>query len=239
MTVGSLFAGIGGFELAAQWAGFTPVWSNEIDPFCCKVLRKNFKHRIIEDDIRNIGAHNLETVDILTGGFPCQPFSIAGKTKGTADPRFLWPEMLRVAKEINPPVIVGENVAGLKDMGLDEILNDLDKSGYTAEVYNIPAEALLAPHKRERLWILAYTKCEGLQRYFTLRKNVCLNQESTQPINRNHYVFTGGEKLEGYSKYIRDGDGLSRGLDKHRVKALGNAIVPQIAFEIFKAIKTL
>ena len=116
MRLGSLFAGIGGFELAATWAGITPVWSNEIEPFACKVLTKNFDHEIIQKDIREIGKHNLPAVDIISGGFPCQPFSQAGKRKGTEDNRYLWPEMLRIIRELQPSWVIGENVAGLLSM---------------------------------------------------------------------------------------------------------------------------
>ncbi len=160
MTLGSLFSGIGGFELAATWAGIEPIWSNEIDPFCCKVLRKNFKHEIIEKDIREIGKHNLKSVDIITGGFPCQPFSQAGKRKGTKDDRYLWPEMLRIIREIKPSYVIGENVAGLLSMEngktLEGILTDLENEGYRAETFTIPACAVGAWHRRSRIWIIAY-----------------------------------------------------------------------------------
>jgi len=106
MTLGSLFAGIGGFELAATWAGIEPIWSNEIDSYCCKVLNKNFNHEIIEKDIREIGKHNLKRVDIISGGDPCQPNSVAGLGKGKEDHRFLWPQMFRIIRELHPPWII-------------------------------------------------------------------------------------------------------------------------------------
>jgi len=160
MTLGSLFSGIGGFELAATWAGIEPIWSNEIDSFCCKVLRKNFNHEIIEKDIREIGKHNLKSVDIITGGFPCQPFSHAGKRKGTKDDRYLWHEMLRIIRELKPSYVIGENVAGLLSMEngktLERILFDLENEGYRTEIFIIPACAVGAWHRRDRIWIIAY-----------------------------------------------------------------------------------
>jgi len=189
LTLGSLFAGIGGFELAATWAGITPVWSNEIDPFCCKVLRKNFNHEIIEEDIRSLTANantgqfnkqkkqiqtrrkaadGLDTrkpicvkqVDIISGGFPCQPFSHAGKRKGKHDDRHLWPEMLRIIREVRPRWIVAENVAGLVSMEngetLERIFIDLEDSGYNTEAFLIPACGVGAWHRRDRVWIVAH-----------------------------------------------------------------------------------
>ena len=159
LTLGGLFEGIGGFPLAATWAGIEPVWSNEIDPFCCKVLRKNFKHEIIEKDIREIGKHNLKRSDIVSGGFPCQPFSQAGKRKGKSDDRYLWPEMLRVIKELQPSYVIGENVAGLLSMENGEtlkgILSDLEDAGYNNEIFIIPACSIGAWHRRDRIWIVA------------------------------------------------------------------------------------
>lgn len=157
MKVGGLFEGIGGFPLAAILTGNTPVWSNEIDPWCCSKLRKNFSHRIIEDDIRNIGKQNLEPVDIITGGFPCQPFSVAGKRKGKEDVRHLWPENFRIIKELRPKVFFGENVTGIIGMALEEVLSDLESAGYETETFVVPACAVGAMHQRNRVWIVAYS----------------------------------------------------------------------------------
>lgn len=240
MRHGSLFSGIGGFDLAAEWMGWENVFQVEKDSFCQKVLAKNFPGTARYGEIKEFnGTKYRGAVDVLSGGFPCQPFSIAGKTQGKEDPRYLWPEMLRVIQEIDAPVVVGENVAGIKALALHQILNDLENTGYWPEVYNIPARALNADHERERVWIIAYSKCERLQRYYAERQNLSSYQRQTQSVHRNEYVFNGGKGLKGYSKYIRNSDGLSRGLDKHRVKALGNAIVPQVAYEIFKAIESV
>jgi len=159
LTLGSLFAGIGGFEYAASQLGIIPLWSNEIDKVSCQILRKNFTHEIIERDIKEVGKANLRRVDIISGGFPCQPFSAAGKRKGTDDNRYLWPEMLRVIKELKPTWVIGENVAGLLSMAngktLERILLDLENEGYNNEVFSIPACSVGAWHRRERLWICA------------------------------------------------------------------------------------
>lgn len=161
MKHGQLFAGIGGFGLAAYWAGIENVWANEIDPYCCKLLKKNFpKTTVYEEDIRNIGKHNLAAVDIISGGFPCQPFSSAGKRRGKDDDRYLWPEMLRIIRELQPTYIIGENVAGLLSMEngktLRGILSDLENEGYNNEVFVIPAAGLGAWHKRDRLWVCSH-----------------------------------------------------------------------------------
>lgn len=158
LTLGGLFEGIGGFPLAATLAGIKPVWSNEIDPYCCKVLRKNFTHEIIEKDIKQI--KNLPYVDIVSGGFPCQPFSVAGKREGEGDDRALWPEMLRIICEVGPKWVVGENVAGILSMDdgktFEGICNSLENEGYTVQAYNIPACGVGAWHRRERIWIIAH-----------------------------------------------------------------------------------
>lgn len=155
-----LFEGIGGFSLAARWAGWhTPVMV-EWNTYCQAVLRKNFPDATIFSDIRNFdGRPYAGQIDIITGGFPCQPFSHAGKRAGTDDDRYLWPEMLRVITEVKPAWVVGENVAGLIGMDggrvLEGILVDLENAGYTPEVFVIPAIAVGAPHRRDRIWIVA------------------------------------------------------------------------------------
>jgi DNA (cytosine-5)-methyltransferase 1 len=152
-----LFSGIGGFALAAKWAGFETIAFCEIDPFCRKVLIKNFPGVLKYMDIKDIA--NPDHVDLLTAGFPCQPFSVAGKKKGKEDERYLWPETLRIIKLSQPTWIVLENVPGIIPH-LDPILKDLERESYAWRAYLIPASAVGAPHKRERIWIIAHRDSE-------------------------------------------------------------------------------
>jgi len=159
MTHGSLFAGIGGFDLGFQWAGIKTLWDVEIDPYCQKVLRKNFPDTEIFSDVKEVGKNNLSPVDIISGGFPCQPWSVAGKQGGTADDRNLWPEMLRVIRELRPRWVVAENVPNLDTMGyLDVAIDDLESIGYEVRPIEIPAAGVGAPHLRRRIWIVAYAQ---------------------------------------------------------------------------------
>lgn len=156
-----LFEGIGGFSLAARWAGWhTPVMV-EWNTYCQAVLKKNFPDATIFGDIHHFdGRPYAGQIDIITGGFPCQPYSTAGKRKGNDDDRALWPEMLRVVREVAPTWVVGENVAGILTMDggrvFAGILADMENEGYRTEVYIIPAVGVGAPHKRERVWIIAH-----------------------------------------------------------------------------------
>ncbi len=260
MTHGQLFAGIGGFGLPAQWAGIENVWANEIDSFCCKVLRKNFKGlQIYEQDIREIGKHNLESVDIISGGFPCQPFSHAGKRKGKEDDRYLWPEMLRVIQEVKPSWVIGENVAGLKSMEygktLERILIDLEDVGYQVETFLIPASAVGAWHRRNRIWIIAFNSnainSRSYKKGMHINGNVKLRNEqkcNTKSICRdvpdtaNAGIKRVHQRKDSATKKQwniepnvgRVANGIPSRVD--RLKGLGNAIVPQVAYEIFKAI---
>ena len=158
MTHGSLFSGIGGFDLAAQWAGFENIFQVEIDLFCNKVLAKNFPGVRRYGDIRKFdGTEYRGTIDIISGGFPCQPYSVAGKQKGAEDDRNLWPEMFKVIKEIRPTWVVGENVANIINfVEFDNILFDLEGEGYEVQPVIIPALAVDAKHRRNRVWIVAY-----------------------------------------------------------------------------------
>jgi len=150
----------GGFALAASrvWGKEHEIVSFvEIDPFCQKVLQKHWPDVPVYGDIKTY-EHNETTVDLLTGGFPCQGFSVAGKQRGKKDPRYLWPEMLAIIKMVRPNWIIGENVEGIVKLALDTVLSDLESEGYTCQSFIIPACAVDAPHRRNRVWIVAYTE---------------------------------------------------------------------------------
>lgn len=161
MTHASLFSGIGGFDLAAHWAGIENVFACEIDEFCRKVLAKRFPNTTLYKDIKETKFEQYcGTIDIISGGFPCQPFSTAGKRAGTADNRYLWGEMLRVVREIKPRWVIAENVRGLTNIAdgstFETVCNDLEISGYEVQPFIIPALSVGAPHRRERVWIVAH-----------------------------------------------------------------------------------
>ena len=154
-----LFSGIGGFSLGMEATKqIRTIGFVEKDKFCQKVLRKNFKNVPIEEDIRNVKGSNY-TADIISGGFPCQPFSVAGKRKGTEDDRYLWDEMLRVITEVKPRWVVGENVQGLininKGLVLRQVQTDLEAQGFQVQCFIIPASGIGAWHQRNRVWIVA------------------------------------------------------------------------------------
>jgi DNA (cytosine-5)-methyltransferase 1 len=171
---GSLFSGIGGFDLAAEWMGWTNVFQCEIDPFCQKVLKYHFPNTILHNDIKQTDFTIYRgRIDVLTGGFPCQPFSQAGKRKGTEDDRHLWPEMLRAIREIQPGYIVGENVYGLinwdKGVVFDQVQTNLETEGYEVFPYVLPACGREAPHRRRRVWFVAHSKSLNASRIGGLR----------------------------------------------------------------------
>lgn len=149
-----LFSGIGGFAIAASSAGFQTIGFSEIEPHSCAVLKQHWPEIKNYGDIRNI--RNVPA-DLVTGGFPCQPFSVAGKRGGTSDDRALWPEMRRVIAESKPTYVLGENVAGIVSMELDSVLDDLEHLGYAAWPIIVPACAVDARHRRDRVWILGYS----------------------------------------------------------------------------------
>ena len=161
MTHGSLFSGIGGFDLAAEWSGWENLFNCEWEEFPRKVLKHHFPNAKQYEDIKDFDATNYNgRIDVLSGGFPCQPFSVAGQRKGTEDSRHLWPEMLRVIGECQPRWVVGENVRGLVSWSdglvLETCYSDLENIGYSVQSFIIPACAAgNAPHRRDRVWIVA------------------------------------------------------------------------------------
>lgn len=234
-----LFSGIGrgGFALAASWAGYTSMQFVEIDPYCRRVLARHWPEVPIHHDIRSFNAHRFAgTVDLLTGGFPCQPYSSSGKRRGAADDRALWPEMRRIIHECKPAWIVGENVAGFIAMALDDALADLEAEGYETRAFVLPACAIGAPHRRDRVWIVARnTRChESAANGSLLTKS---GSESGRGGASNAPEPPLQHCFDHQSELDRIANGVPHQLD--RIRALGNAIVPGVAYEIIRAIRCI
>ena len=221
ITFGSLFAGIGGFDLGFERCGMQCRWQVEIDDYATRVLTKHWPSVHRERDIRQCGLHNLEAVDIICGGFPCQDISYAGAGAGLAGERSgLFFEAVRVVRELRPRAVVLENVAALLTRGLDRVLGTLAEIGYNAEWHCLPAAAIGAPHIRDRVFVLAYSGCqrprspEGMDWHQRLR-----HERSTHT--------TGGGWWEAEPPVVRVANGIPNRVD--RLRGLGNAVVPQVA----------
>lgn len=196
-----LFSGIGGFALGLKIAGFEfdKHYYAEVDKYGQKLYDVRFPNAIGLGDVRGITKEKVGTIDVLTGGFPCQPFSVAGKRRGTTDNRYLWPEMLRIIREIRPTWIIGENVAGIINMALDEVLSSLEAEAYEVETFIIPACGVGAPHKRDRVWILAYSG----DAYAHNTENGCQQQRSFIDSNGQR-KRTGSEEIQGENGEISE-----------------------------------
>ena len=235
MRVLDLFSGIGGFSLGLERAGMTTVAFCEFDKACQKVLKKHWPDTPIYDDVRILDGTNLQgTVDVICGGFPCQDISFAGKGAGLEGKRSgLWWEFYRLIKEIEPSYVIAENVSALRSRGLDKILGSLNEIGYDAEWHCIPASAVGAPHQRDRIWIVAYPNTSRYAAY----KNDTYADGATIIKKREIQSFFESCRQSWWSiepNVGRVANGIPRRL--HRLRQLGNAVVPQIPELIGRAI---
>lgn len=271
-----LFSGIGGFALAAQSVGCKTIAFSEIEPYACKILKQTWPEIPNLGDIKNV---NGIRADLLTGGFPCQPFSLVGERRGAEDDRHLWPEMCRVIEDARPRWVLGENVLGIIGMELDNVLADLENLGYTAWPLVIPACAVDARHRRDRVWIVAHSTQGGIRRGMSSRETrqpTCCGEAMANTDSVDGRAGAGWEngpeagndgeamantangtnhksRPQRNQRAVENGNGescwrachwlpepgvgrVANGIPKrsHRLKALGNAIVPQVAAEIIR-----
>lgn len=237
MKVGSLFSGIGGLDLGLEQAGMKTVWQVEYDDWARQRLEENFPHTEKFKDVREVGKHNLSPVDLICGGFPCQDVSTLNDERGGLEGKQsgLWFEYARIICELRPPYVLIENVTALVNAGLDRVLCDLAASGYDAEWQIIPAAALQLPHRRERLFIVAYTTSERLFSFSVFPRNHLQDLFS----NRRQAVWNGttvclNDLRYRYPEIPSDlcvDDGVSYDVSdvKSAVKGYGNAVCPPVA----------
>jgi DNA (cytosine-5)-methyltransferase 1 len=252
ITFGSLFAGIGGIDLGLERAGMTCKWQVEWDSFCQKILTKHWPDVPKYGDVHNVGKHNLETVDLIAGGFPCQPHSVAGKRKGAGDDRNLWPEYFRIIKELKPRYVLGENVPGIVTTYIDKVLSDLESEAYTCTTFNLPAVAFDAPHRRERIFVVAYSnglRCQDTQKRQGSVPEFGSTNEQVEGWRRDnlsnsqgiHGLWSKeeeGNNIQESRRFCRGSWGTKPRVGRmaygvadrvDRLRGLGNAVVPQVA----------
>lgn len=269
----SLFSGIGGLDMAAEWAGFTTVGQCEFADYPTKVLEKHWPDVPRWRDVRTLTKESfyertgLRAVDVISGGFPCQPFSVAGKQKGKGDDRYLWPEMLRVITELRPRCVVGENVPGIIKIAAGQVVKDLERAGYHVVVFNFEAAAVGAWHRRSRVFFvgiadvadtarergqgrIAFCAAKPAERCGQMQSDaesgngadvcntVCagLQDRAAEAVRksgpREQHQRSGWWAAE--PDVGRVAHGIPNRVD--RLKCLGNAVVPQQAYPIFKAL---
>ena len=278
----SLFSGIGGLDLAAEWAGFTTVGQCEFADYQTKVLEKHWPDVPRWRDIRTLTKESfyertgLRAVDVISGGFPCQPFSVAGKQKGKGDDRYLWPEMLRVIRELRPRCVVGENVPGIIKIAAGQVVKDLERAGYHVVVFNFEAAAVGAWHRRSRVFFTGIAdvadtdggwlhdgirkedqpaRSRGNDIYEQSGRTWGVEQSAGVRVSPDERAVAAAERgrctgvaRREQSQEFADGrcwatepdvgrvaHGIPNRVD--RLKCLGNAVVPQQAYPIFKALR--
>ena len=228
ITFGSLFAGIGGIDLGFERAGMACKWQVEIDPYAQRVLAKHWPQVRRHDDVRTWPQPDAERVDVIAGGFPCQDISYAGKGAGLSGERSgLFYEVARIVREMGPRVVVLENVAALLTRGLGDVLGTLASLGYDAEWHCIPAAAVGAPHRRDRVFVISYAEGErcgtwrprGVAGFSSREKNSADMASEQDGVGRNQWAPE--------PAMARVADGIPSQVD--RIRGLGNAVVPQVA----------
>ena len=234
----SLFSGIGGLDLGLDRAGMTCVGQVERDPFCQRVLAKHWPEVPRHDDVRTAvewwQSGTRPAVHAVVGGFPCQPVSLAGLGLAQEDERWLWPEMAAVIDAVQPQWVVGENVPGLRTRGLDIVLADLHRLGYAARAGYINACEVGAPHPRRRLFVLAHTVRGGREEGCSTARPGRCSEDQSQSEAWRVAAPAGPAWWETEPDVARVANGVPAGLDRRR--ALGNAVVPQVAEHIGRLI---
>lgn len=234
LTFGSLFSGIGGLDLGFEQAGLQVKWQVENDGFCTKILAKRWPDAARYGDVCHVGGHNLKRVDIIAGGYPCQPHSLSGERRASEDERDLWPQFCRIIRELRPRWVVAENVLGVlsSESGcfFGRVLRDLAKLRYDAEWQVLPAAAFGAPHLRDRVFLVAYPH---KSRWTPVLRHDIATSVKAYPGWPTDHLDTPGAYLEAMEERLREPallrsyDGISDGVD--RLERLGNAVVPQVA----------
>ena len=225
----SLFSGIGGLDLAFEWAGGQVAAMCEIQPYCQKILKKHWPNIPLFEDITKLRGEDIGAVDIIYGGFPCQPFSVAGNRKGQNDNRYLWPEFSRLVGELKPRWIIAENVSGILSIAADDVCRDLERQGYEVGIWDFEAAAVGAKHRRERIFFVAHAGRSLLQRSFEQR--TLRNEAQKGAADKSERP---SRQWESEPRVDRVAHGIPHRMD--RLRALGNAVVPQQVYPIFKAI---
>lgn len=224
LTVGSLFSGIGGLDLGLERAGMQIRWQVEIDGYCRRVLARHWPDVPRYSDIRELSGHELEPVDVIAAGFPCQPVSLAGRRRGQEDARWLWTEVDRIVRVVRPRFVLLENVPGLLVRGLGDVLGGLAASGYDAEWDCLPAAAFGAPHLRDRVFIVAYCpESLGDPTGVGCDAGPLVFAEEIDP----HEAALRADWWETEPGVGRVAHGVPGQVD--RLRALGNAVVPAVA----------